>query len=141
MWLSYQVPERHSRCSASCVTKLVCAEADAGAQTSVNNTSCDHCTHHMVASSLVHQCVEIAKSSLGVQEREAGRFDESGHYLENANKRDDTDAWLTSAEGAIYHFCFHAFGLDLCPSCWTRDRHFEPRVTCLERVPIASHSL
>ncbi len=34
-----------------------------------------------------------------MQERAEGRFDESGHYIENSNKDDVTDAWLASSEG------------------------------------------
>lgn len=46
----------------------------------------------------VQDGVEMEPFNLA-QEREAGRFDESGHYLANSAGRDDTDAWLTSAEG------------------------------------------
>jgi hypothetical protein len=35
-----------------------------------------------------------------LQERAEGRFDESGHYIENKDKDDANDAWLASEEGA-----------------------------------------
>lgn len=46
----------------------------------------------------VQDGVEMEPFNLA-QEREAGRFDESGHYLASSAGREDTDAWLTSAEG------------------------------------------
>ncbi len=46
-----------------------------------------------------HTLAIVTSCARGMQERAEGRFDESGHYIENSNKDDVTDAWLASSEG------------------------------------------